>query len=173
MNAVLTTPLLEQLRQEIVQNQTRYVNLLTKSDYPPDHPELVNLNRSIESAKKQLNTEIQRVILVKAGTTDPLVYRSDLIAKISQGAIEENISHSKVTSLEMAVDEYNKKMAVLPDTEIQLARLQRNFRINEKIYSMLMEKYEDAKIAEKSKIGNVRIIEEANIPGRPIKPNKR
>ncbi len=173
VNAVLTTPLLEQLRQEIVQNQTRYVNLLTKSDYPPDHPELVNLNRSIESAKKQLNTEIQRVTLVKAGTTDPLVYRSDLIAKISQGAIEENISHSKVTSLEMAVDEYNKKMAVLPDTEIQLARLQRNFRINEKIYSMLMEKYEDAKIAEKSKIGNVRIIEEANIPDRPIKPNKK
>lgn len=173
VNAILTTPLLEKLRQEIVQNQTRYVNLLTKSDYPPDHPELVNLNRSIESAKKQLNAEIQRVTLVKAGSSDPLAYRSDLIAKISQAQIEENLAESKVTSLEEAVDDYNRRMAVLPDTEIQLARLERNYRINEKIYSMLMEKFEDAKIAEKSKIGNVRIIEEAGMPGNPIKPNKK
>jgi tyrosine-protein kinase Etk/Wzc len=173
VNAILTTPLLEKLRQEIVQNQTRYVNLLTKSDYPPDHPELVNLNRSIESAKKQLNAEIQRVTLVKAGSSDPLAYRSDLIAKISQAQIEENLAESKVTSLEEAVDDYNRRMAVLPDTEIQLARLERNYRINEKIYSMLMEKFEDAKIAEKSKIGNVRIIEEAGMPDKPIKPNKK
>jgi len=38
---------------------------------------------------------------------------------------------------------------------------------------MLIEKYEEAKIAEKSKIGKIRIVEEARIPESPIKPNKR
>jgi len=38
---------------------------------------------------------------------------------------------------------------------------------------MLTEKYEEANIAEKSKIGKIRIVEEARFPEAPIKPNKK
>ncbi len=173
VNSVLSSPLLEQLKQETVTLQTQYINLLTKSEYSPDHPELIVLNKSIESAKIKLNEEIQRILQVKSGSADPLKFRSSLIEKISTAQIEQNIKSSKVVSLRKAVEKYNERMSLLPDTEIQLARLERNYRINEKTYTMLIEKYEEAKIAEKSKIGKIRIVEEARIPNAPIKPNKK
>lgn len=173
VNSVLTSPLLKQLREDIIFNQTRYVNLLTLSGYSPNHPELKDLSNSINNTKKKLKEEIQRITSVKVGSSDPLAYRTQLTEKIASAQIEQNIANSKYTSLKKAVDDFNDKMAILPDTEIELARLARNFTINEKTYSMLIEKYEDSKIAEKSKIGNVRIIEEAQMPGNPIKPNKK
>ncbi len=173
INSVLTSPLLEQLKEEIVKNQTMYVNLLIKSEYSPDHPEMIALNKGIESAKLRLGEEIQRIITVKAGSSDPLKYRSSLIEKISTAQIDQNINDTKVTSLRKAVGDYNLRMSILPDTEVELARLERNFTINEKVYSMLITKYEDAKIAEESKIGNIRIVEEAQEPQRPIKPNRK
>lgn len=173
VNSVLSSPLLEQLKQETVTLQTQYINFLTKSEYSPDHPELVALKNSIESAKIKLNEEIQRILLVKSGSADPLMFRSSLIEKISTAQIEQNIKSSKVISLRAAVDKYNEKMSRLPDTEVQIARLERNYRINEKTYTMLIEKYEEAKIAEKSKLGKIRIMEEARVPSAPIKPNKK
>jgi tyrosine-protein kinase Etk/Wzc len=171
VNTILTSPLIEQLKTEIVENQTKFVNLLTRMDYSPNHPELVALNKSIESAKKRLNDEIQRSSTVRTGSTDPLQYRASLIEKISTAEIDLNINSAKVVSLQKAVENYNLKMSILPDTEIELARLERNYRINEKIYTMLIEKFEEAKIIEQSKIGSIRLVEEALPPTRPIKPN--
>ena len=173
VNSVLSSPLLDKLKNEIVANQTQYVNFLTQSEYSVDHPELISLNNSIENAKKRLNEEIQRILKVKSGSSDPLKFRSNLIENISTAQIDQNLKASKVTSLRKAVEQYNNKMSILPDTEIELARLERNNQINEKIYAMLIEKYEDAKIAERSKIGYIRIVEEAQVPPRPIKPNKK
>ena len=173
VNSVLSSPLIEQLKKETVELQTQYVNLLTKSEYSPEHPELVLLKKSIESAKTKLNEEIQNILQVKSGSADPLVFRSSLIEKISTAQIEQNIKSSKVASLREVVKKYNEKMSLLPDTEIQLARLERNYRINEKTYTMLIEKYEEANIAEKSRIGKIRIVEEARVPEAPIKPNKK
>ena len=173
VNTILSTPLLEQLKSEIVENQRSYVNYLTKSGYSKDHPQLIELKNAIESAKAKLSTEIDRITKIKAGSSDPLKYRAELISDIAKAKIEENILSAKVRSLKEAVENYNTSMARLPDTEVELARLTRNFSINEKIYSMLIEKFEDAKIVEKSKIGNVRIIEEALTPENPISPNKK
>ena len=173
VNSILTSPLLDQLRIEIVANQTRYIKLLAKPEYTEDHPELLSLKEEIENGKDELNAELQRVIAVKTGSSDPLVYRADLISKIAVAKIDKNIAEAKVLSLEEEIEKYNERMTLLPDTELQLARMERNYQIDEKTYSMLTQKYEDAKIAEKSKIGNVRIMEGASIPLNPIKPNKK
>ncbi|MDO9576508.1 MAG: polysaccharide biosynthesis tyrosine autokinase [Candidatus Cloacimonadales bacterium] len=173
VNSILTSPLLEQLKNDIVQNQTQYVNLLTRLEYSEDHPELVALKRSIESAKQRLNEELKRITSVRAGSSDPLQFRANLEGQISVAQIDLNIRETKVASLTKAVEDYNRKMSLLPDTEIELARLMRNFQINEKTYTMLIEKYEEAKIVEKSKMGIIRLVEEALIPEKPIKPNKK
>ena len=173
VNSILTSPLLEQLKKDIVLNQTRYVNLLTEYEYSTNHPELISISRSIENAKLRLNEELKRITSVRAGSSDPLKFRAVLEEKISSAQIDLNIRETKVSSLLKAVEVYNRKMSLLPDTEIELARLMRNFQINEKTYTMLIEKYEEAKIVEKSKMGIIRLVEEAMTPNSPIKPNKK
>ena len=116
---------------------------------------------------------MQRLVLVKSGSSDPLAYRAELIEKISSAQLDQSIYQAKVSSLEKELADFEQKMSILPDTEVELARLERNFALNEKVYSMLLTNYEDVKIAEKSKIGNIRFVEEAIEPNIPIKPNKK
>jgi len=173
VNITLNTPFLEELKTEITLKQAEYLRLLTDAKYPETHPDLVSRKKSIEDSKETLKTEIQKTLLIKAGSADPLIYRSELIGKISIAQIEHNINQSKVKELQKTVENYNSQMSILPDTEIQLARFIRNTKMSEKIYSMLVEKYENAKIVEKSKVGKIRIVEEAMLPTKPIKPNKK
>ncbi|MDK9701180.1 MAG: polysaccharide biosynthesis tyrosine autokinase, partial [bacterium] len=46
-------------------------------------------------------------------------------------------------------------------------------QLNEKLYLMLKEKYEESRIAEAGRTAKVRIIDEAKPPRFPIRPNKR
>ena len=173
VNAVLTTPTLNQLIQQIIQKQAQYLAFLAQPEYNEDHPQLKSLKREIDNSKKKLKEELKKIIKFKSSSSNPLDYRTELTLKISAAKIDKNIAEAKVNSLNREIEKYDKKMLLLPDTELQLARLERNYKIDEKTYSRLNEKYEDAKIAEKSKIGNVRIIEKAIQPVSPIKPKKK
>jgi len=53
-----------------------------------------------------------------------------------------------------------------------LARYIRAKDVNDKIYSMLLERLQEARITEASKVGDIHIVDLADIPHSPIKPNK-
>ena len=173
VNSLISSSVVEKLRAEVVSIQTRITNLITRNDYPPEHPEILQLNRQLESAKHNLNVEIQRALAVRSGPADLFAHRSNITERIAETLIDQNIAQSKVAALARTVEEYNTQISLLPDKEIELARLERNYHINEKIHTMLVEKYEDAKIAVQAKLANIRLLEEPLLPTTPIKPNKR
>lgn len=173
INSILTSSYMERLRSEVVTIQTRITNLITRNEYPLDHPEIVSLNRQLDNAKNKLDAEIQKILAVRSGTIDPIQHRSTLTANIATALIELNIAESRVNALAQNIEEHNAQLAVLPDKELELARLERNYSINEKIHTMLVSKYEDAKIAVQGKVANIRLLDEASVPSNPIKPNVR
>jgi len=67
---------------------------------------------------------------------------------------------------------YEKQMRKLPDVERDLARLTRVSKVNADIYTFLLQKHEEARIAKASTISNIDIVDPAVIPGQPIKPKK-
>ncbi len=72
--------------------------------------------------------------------------------------------------------EYIEIADSLPRQEEELRRLSRDKAINEKIYAMLLERLESAKITERLDSSDnrtrFRIIEPARLPLLPVKPNK-
>jgi tyrosine-protein kinase Etk/Wzc len=173
VSLTFSTPYIEQLQQEVVRTKSRITTLINNNEYSEDHPEIIKLNRTLDNSKAKLNEEIKKTLNIKTGSTDLLNYRNELIQRIAEAQVNENLSYAKVISYQNIVDSYDKKMSILPDTELELARLQRNYSIDEKIYSLLTEKYEDAKVAEQAKMGNIRIVERAVMPRIPIKPKKK
>ena len=67
---------------------------------------------------------------------------------------------------------YEKQMRKLPDVERDLARLTRVSKVNADIYTFLLQKHEEARIAKASTISNIDIVDPAIIPNHPIKPKK-
>jgi len=61
----------------------------------------------------------------------------------------------------------------LPQKERKLANLSRNFAVNEKIYSFLLEKRTEMQILYSSTTPNVRILDQASVPGAALKPNRK
>ena len=69
--------------------------------------------------------------------------------------------------------QHDKALNALPEKSLKLARLQREATLNNSIYMMLREKYEENKIAEAGQIGSVRIVDRAKPPKYPIRPKKK
>ena len=67
----------------------------------------------------------------------------------------------------------NRKISKLPKSEKILTNLQREFLVNEKIYSYLLEKRSEASIIKASTISSNRIIDKAELADKPVKPKKK
>ncbi|PIP08336.1 MAG: protein tyrosine kinase, partial [Syntrophobacteraceae bacterium CG23_combo_of_CG06-09_8_20_14_all_50_8] len=67
---------------------------------------------------------------------------------------------------------YEQGLRNLPEAERDLARLTRISKVNADIYTFLLQKREEARIAKASTISNINIVDPAITPGRPVKPQK-
>jgi capsular exopolysaccharide synthesis family protein len=86
-------------------------------------------------------------------------------SKLRAERIREAVLSGIIINLEDSI-------SVLPEMELRLARLERNWNVSENIYLMLRTKYEEVRIAEAGQVGNVTIIDTA-LPGGMIKPNRK
>jgi hypothetical protein len=74
--------------------------------------------------------------------------------------------------LQKILDGYAGYLKKLPDKELRLVRLMRDKELNNKIYTRLLEEREQARIREAAEIGNIRIVESAELPRVPARPQK-
>ena len=66
----------------------------------------------------------------------------------------------------------NKRIENLPETQKEILSLQRDVEVNQQIYVQLLNKIEELSVVKAGTIGNVRIIDHAEIYFKPIKPKK-
>jgi len=166
----ISSPVIEQLRQKLIENESRLAIFLTKKVYTAEHPELVALQQEIDKIKMQMRAEIDKILQVNEDTFNPLDRRQQLLTDIVAGEVEHQVAKAKRDALEKVVEKYSIKMSGLPDAELELARLERAKAINEQVYGMLITRYEEAKISEEGKISNIRILERAKLPASPVSP---
>ncbi len=168
--ASISSPVSEQLRQKLIENESQLAIFLTKKGYTENHPQLVSLRTEIDNIKRQMKTEIDKILEVNKYSFNPLDRRQELFIDIISTEVEFQTATAKVSGLETVVEEYSVKMSGLPDAELELARLERSKAINEQVYSMLITRYEEAKISEEGKLSNIRIINYASVPKSPVSP---
>ena len=81
--------------------------------------------------------------------------------------------HPDIVKLNDEVTSLKEQIRLLPDKELQYARLTRELEVNEKLYKTLQEKFEEARIAEVEKVPDVSLVNPAILPRAPVSPNKR
>ena len=115
------------------------------------HPDVVRLTEEINSLRKNI------VFLIK----------NDLV----------NINNRKM-SLQKIINDYKKSIKRMPKQEQILANLTTNYKVNEKIYSFLLQKRTESAIMEASKTTTARIIDSPALLTQngqpvPVKPKRR
>jgi len=138
---------------------------------PADDPVIEELDRQIEARREALGRAMtdlaySRFPYEPARSLDAIVSELSMVeARIRAERIRESVLRSVILDLEDSI-------SVLPEIELRLARLQRDWNVSEDIYLMLRTKYEEVRIAEAGQIGEVTIVDTA-LPGGRIKPNAR
>lgn len=159
----------DSLKRSLLDLQIEATQLSIKG-YGPDHPQILKLNSHIEATKNKLTEELSSIS--RGGQVSPMPEMSDLLSQIPPLQIELISIEARERATKSFISSYEADLSKLPYKELELTRLLRAKDVNENIYKMLLEKYEEAKITEAGKIGNVRVIDPAKEPLSPIKPRK-
>jgi tyrosine-protein kinase Etk/Wzc len=63
------------------------------------------------------------------------------------------------------------KLRLLPETELDSARLTRDVKVATELYFLLINKAQELRVVKSGTIGNVRILDQALLPYRPVSPS--
>ena len=115
-------------------------------DYTPAHPDVLKATNTIKQLKKSIYITIKNMLQ---------------LLKDKEALLKKSIAKEK------------KIIATLPANERVLTNLKREFLVNEKIYSYLLEKRSEVAIAKASTISKNRVVDSALLPQGPIKPKRK
>jgi uncharacterized protein involved in exopolysaccharide biosynthesis len=128
----------------------RLVQLMLKRDtllltYTKNYPQVAEINKQISELVENM--------------------RSQLFS-------QEKTVTANIISLKKKIDEMDERIKMLPEKGLELARLERNVRVNMEVYTLLEKKYQESLIKEAEKIEEVKIVKPALEPVNPINPPK-
>ncbi|MEO0114503.1 MAG: polysaccharide biosynthesis tyrosine autokinase [candidate division WOR-3 bacterium] len=194
----ITLPVLTNLQNNLIQLELEHSNLLSQG-YDQSHPIIRNLQNKINHTQKliqqfagrsnllnnsnQLNNlsshynplesfeQLELSSSAQIGANLPFLaleslqtIQLELEIKLQELKAQENFLNNTISQLRTT------ELTKLPLLERQLAQLTRSVEVNREIYSILRQRYEEAKIAEAGKIAQVRIVDLATKAGK-VKPN--
>ncbi|MCX7910139.1 MAG: hypothetical protein N2505_00940, partial [Endomicrobia bacterium] len=79
--------------------------------------------------------------------------------------------HPDVVSINQKIKFIEEQLKKLPKEELEYARLVREVKLNEEIYTLLAKRYKEAQISEADRVQTAIIVTPAKIPSKPIKPD--
>lgn len=80
--------------------------------------------------------------------------------------------NAQLAAIDKKSAEINQAIKRLPETQRLYLQLYRDVKVNTELYTSLLNSYQQLKIVNAGEIGNVRIIDTAVEPFKPIKPRK-
>lgn len=98
--------------------------------------------------------------------------RDELSADVTDNHPAMQKLDQQIRAVQMELDRLGSKAQSLPNTEQDLLRLTRDVKVNQEIYSSLLNSYQQLRLAKESKVGNVRVIDMAAVPEVPIRPKQ-
>ena len=141
------------LRQELAKLQSDYQQ--RREFMKPEHPEMVSLQSQMNELQRQIASQVSQA---SSGRINGLLsdYKA---ARSAEGALQARVGHLKGDVLN------------LRGRSIQYTILQREVDTNRSLYDALLQRYKQIGVAGGVGMAPVSIVDRAQVPGFPFKPN--
>jgi len=80
--------------------------------------------------------------------------------------------HPKIIQLKDQIKDLQNQIGDFSVDELEYGRILREVEANKKLYGILKEKFEEARITEAQKVSDISVVDPAALPGGPVEPNK-
>lgn len=178
---------IEALTQEITAIELAIEQMYARNPELRENPslsrELVRLQREQAQYQQRANQRIEAMIegVLESGDNvllsggENMEGRLSSLATLRQQIMEKNV---QLRGLEARMGLYGDqlrmfegRLSTIPEKDVILNRLERSLTTREQLYMQLIQKLQEARIAEQSELGYVDIVDEALVPRNPVSPN--
>lgn len=138
--------------------------------YGEKHPKYRIAQSELAYLEKELQDTIKKE--VRSITKEKNPYYGLIYEKFIMSGIEKSILLDQNKSLEEKIVAEEQSLLNQPVIGLSLERMQREFRVNERIYQLIKEKHSETRIAQTAKERLLDVVAEAALPTSPIRPRK-
>ena len=167
--AISSNQIIQQLRTKLVDLQVEYAGL--SSTMTSTDPKLINIRQQILQTEALIKEEIETLMFSGIESLNPNY--SNLYMDLINEQTKLEIIKSSIESTQKLAQVYQSRLRELPALEQIMIDIQRNIKVKESLYILMLEKLEEIKIAEAGVLGTANVIDRAYTPNSPIKPNKK
>mgnify|MGYP006277545963 CR=1 FL=1 len=168
--ASTSSAFISQLESDIATLESTRASLLSRGTDVEDDV-IRDLDRQINARREALAGALSDMAY-SAYPHTPAQSLQNMVSELAQIEAEIRAERIRESVLGSVISDLEDSISDLPELELQLARLERNWTVSEDIYLLLRTRYEEVRIAEAGQIGNVTIVDTA-LPGGMIKPNRK
>jgi capsular exopolysaccharide synthesis family protein len=167
-----TSPMIESMQREIGEKQTKIATLMANPG-PGTDQTVSAIEKEVENIKSKLVEEVRKIAGGVETSQDPLKTSQQLFDQLLTTEVDIKALTAKAEALREVMQNIDFEMEKLPEKTLVLARLTRDRELNEKLYVMLNEKYEETRITEAGKSAGVQIVDTAKPPKDAVRPKKK
>ena len=151
--------------------------------------QLENLRGELDKAEKNLQTYksasgvmmldseaealIQQIAQKEKASAELEVQKRALLTEYTDAHPAVRNINRQQEAIRKQLASYEAHIKTMPQAERDLAKLTRISKVNADIYTFLLQKHEEARIAQASTLSNINIVDPAITPEKPIKPKKK
>lgn len=147
---VVQNNLIQNLKGDYIKIQNEIS--LYSNRYGPKHPKVVQLNTELHTIRDHIIKEVERLC--------------------NHITIEYEIAKNNETTLLSLFEQQKNEVFIQGDKSIQYGVLKREADTNRQMYETLLTRIKETNLAEDLKASNIRVIDYAEVPLGPYKPNK-
>ncbi len=148
---VLENKLIQDLKQAYIQLDAEYMR--RSETFKPEYPEMVRLKNQMDTIRRRIDAEAGRII---AGI------KSDYQSSLRRESL-----------LRAAFNKQKAKAMEMKQKAIQYNILKREADTNRDLYNGLLQRMKEAGVSAGITASNIQIVDKAELPTKPFKPNKR
>jgi succinoglycan biosynthesis transport protein ExoP len=149
ISSVLENKLIQELKQNYLQLEVQYSKLA--ETFKPEYPEMVRLKRQMETIQRRLNIEYSSYINAVKNEYEFCLRKESLVRS--------------------AFEQQKTIVAEMQQKGIQYNILKREAETNRDLYKNLLQRMKEAGIQAGITASNIRVVDQAEIPAAPYKPN--
>lgn len=169
----VANPMINFLKQTIASKEANLAEI--ENQMQGSSVNISSIKDEIKNLQKRLTKETK--LLLNSGyipgPESPFKSNQDIVENILKLETQKISLKARVKEYKKLNDYYLSQLEKLPRKNIDFIRLKRTQQVNEKLYIMMKEKYEESRISEASKIGSIYVIDKAIPNIDPIKPKKK
>ena len=156
---------IDALRTKLVDLEMQLIGL--RQQYQEEHPKVAALRAQVEEIRRRLREAVRRTVAGESADIAPTVQQ--LVAAVADLATYRAQREAYARWL----SDLERRIATLPKKAQEFARLRMEKQITEQLYSSLLQRLQEARIAEAGRVAGAYIVETATVPTAPIEPNRK